>query len=296
MGRSHGPAGGGATTRPPSHGGGGGTGNGSNDTNSPRRPRLARSSSSSRRLALGDLDGNSPKRDGGGSTGGRPGRRRQGASTTSPKGGLSKSPLRRSGSSSSAAAAVPLRRSTSAGRSGIGGDDRGGAQTASASASADASTTSSGPTLVVHQDAADTVAAGRPPKAPERAVPAPRGILRPPVYSRSKAGVGGTDVASEQPPAKTFSHPTATITALSAEAKAAPVPVAELPTSSTVGDNAIDSDDEVDAGFHAFMNELMEEVAPDHTEVRFCFTFFLWGFHIYSLLGFFNLNSPFTIA
>ena len=291
-------------TRPPGRGAGGSGGNGgstnahpnaaTNGTSAtPPRPRLARSaSSSSRRSALGVLDGNSPKRGDGmgvGGGGGAGGGGKRGPSK-SPKRSLSKSPLRRGGSST-----VALRRSTSIGRgSSILGDRGGGGNpTASAHASASNSTL-----VVVHEDAAgaDTdkvpteeelppppptqaeaskpAAAALPPKVPDRAPSAPRGILRPPVYSHSQAGVT-TDVASEQQLSSNIhipSQPTVAATAVfTADAKAAPVPVARPAQPSTAGDNATDSDDEVDAGFNDFMNELMEEVAPDHTEVRCCF-------------------------
>ena len=275
----------------------------------PPRPRLARSASS-RRSALGDLDGNSPKR---GSmsrpgTGGGGGGSKRGLSK-SPKRAMSKSPLRRSGSSASAS-----RRSASVGRSSSAGGDRGGSGVATASAYASTSTS----TLVVHEEIpgadADKVpteemllpppptkaegskpaAAARPPKVPDRSASAPRGILRPPVYSQSKAG--GTAVAdvAEQHSSNIPSQPMAAVTSISSEAKAVPVPVAKPPKSSTVGDNAIDSDDEVDAGFNNFMNELMEEVAPDHTEVRCCFASFMYGIDIGCPFSFgsFDFHSP----
>ena len=127
-------------------------------------------------------------------------------------------------------------------------------------------------------------AAALPPKVPERSASAPRGILRPPVYSHSKSV--GTNVveASEQPSSHIPSQPTSVVTAAStSNGKAAPpVAVAQTPSTSfpAVGDNAIDSDEEVDADFQDFMNELMEEVAPDHTEVRCCvFVSFIYAWY-----------------
>ena len=274
-----------------------------NNTSAATPPRPPQRRASSRRAALGDLDGNSPRRDsvGGGESvggGGIDGGRRsisKGGSTSpkrnslskSPKrrGSVSKSPKRRSGSSSSSlhaglnAAAAAASSSTSASTLVVHDDSTAAAtkMTQRRQKQQKASAVLPPVTEKVEEPPATSVSASvlPPKKAPENvpapvvsaAVPAPRGILRrKPAYPKAtnagnlvvppSSALATSDVATE--PMEGPSLP-------SVVAKSVP------PLVLSSGDNATEDDAEAeadeDADYNEFVEELKEEVAPDHAQV-----------------------------